>query len=321
MFGIYTKILSLFYCCHNLTHFCYNVTLLVCFIIVTTLHLFVTMLLFFVTMLLAQCYTSLSQCYFSCFARFSTHVMFRMNDFDYMHCFYDIPRAYCLFLLKFLIVYQKYFSLFLSRLHSNSFCLLITNGFDDVPLVVVILLDDNSGTHCTGRKLLSWTFISSVHSSLLSSLNVSLNLVFDRKLCLRDVFYLLHSFPCLIALAVMNFIHLAMLCLSWLGIASCWFESWHFLSPFCFNDFCKIISNFRPWYVIQWLHTWINTIVFTHDCSYSFLHNSSRNVSCTHNLSWAITDNVLRVNLTLTPLPPSVYIPYPLVMEFQTLSL
>ena len=147
--------LGLFYNSYNVTFVCHNVTLLCHNVTCTMLHIFVTMLLFFVTMLLAQCYTSLSQCYFSCFARFSTHVMFRMNDFDYMHCFYDIPSAYCLFLLKFLIVYQKYFSLFLSRLHSNSFCLLITNGFDDVPLVVVILLDDNSGTHCTGRKLLS----------------------------------------------------------------------------------------------------------------------------------------------------------------------
>ena len=102
-----------------------------------------------------------------------------MIDFNCMQCVYGIARAYCLFLLEFLIV-QKYFFLFLSRLHSNSFCLLITNGFDDVPLVVVILLDDNSGTHCTGRKLLSWTFISSVHSSSLISLNVVLNL--DRKL-------------------------------------------------------------------------------------------------------------------------------------------
>jgi len=33
-----------------------------------------------------------------------------------------------------------------------------------------------------------------------------------------------------------------------------------FLSPFWFNGFVKLIA-FCPWYVIQWLHTWINKII------------------------------------------------------------
>ena len=45
---------------------------------------------------------------------------------------------------------------------------------------LLLLFDDNSGIRSTGRKLLSWAFISSVHSSSLISLNVVLNL--DRKL-------------------------------------------------------------------------------------------------------------------------------------------
>ena len=44
------------------------------------------------------------------------------------------------FHLNFLIVYQKYFSLFVSGLHSNIFCLLIPDWFNDVPLVIVVLL-------------------------------------------------------------------------------------------------------------------------------------------------------------------------------------
>ena len=89
---------------------------------------------------------------------------------------------------------------------------------------------------------------------------------------------------------------------------SCWVltesQFGYFLSPFCFNGFVKLIV-FCPWYIMQWLHTWLNTIIVKQYCPCSFLHNSSRIVSCTQDLSWDITDNVLRVNLTLTLLTQS----------------
>ena len=43
-----------------------------------------------------------------------------------------------------------------------------------------------------------------------------------------------------------------------------------------------------------------NTIIVKQYCPCSFLHNSSRNVSGTHDLLWDSSDNVLRLNLTLT---------------------
>ena len=45
-----------------------------------------------------------------------------------------------------------------------------------------------------------------------------------------------------------------------------------------------------------------NTTIVKQYCPCSFLHNSSRNVSCTYDLLWDSSDNVLRVNLTLTQL-------------------
>jgi len=50
----------------------------------------------------------------------------------------------------------------------------------------------------------------------------------------------------------------------------------------------------------------IVTIIVKHYCPCSFLHNSSKSVSYAHNSSWDSSYNVLRFNLTLTPLPPSV---------------
>ena len=70
------------------------------------------------------------------------------------HDFYDISRA-CVFVIIRPGIHQEFLFLVLSRLHLNSFCLLIPDYFKDVPLVVVVLLDDKSGIHHTDRKLLS----------------------------------------------------------------------------------------------------------------------------------------------------------------------
>ena len=48
------------------------------------------------------------------------------------------------------------------------------------------------------------------------------------------------------------------------------------------------------------LHMNNNTIIVKEYCPCSFLQNSSGNVSCTRDLLWDSSDNVLRVNLTLT---------------------
>jgi len=101
---------------------------------------------------------------------------------DWLHAMISWHIKGICFLFKSPKILHLHSFLLLLRLHPNSFFLFIPDWFDDVPLVAVVLLDDNSGIHCTGKKLLSWTFISSVHSSSLSPLNVLLNLAIDGKL-------------------------------------------------------------------------------------------------------------------------------------------
>ena len=75
------------------------------------------------------------------------------------------------------------------------------------------------------------------------------------------------------------------------------------LSPFCFNSFCEI-NSFLPLVcypmVLHINKRNNNTIIVKQYCPCSFLHNSSRNVSCTRDLLWDRCDNVLRLNLTST---------------------
>ena len=146
---LYTQFLVYFI---NVTtlHICYNVTFFVCFIVVTKLHLFCHNVTD--TMLHNLCHNvtgtmlpkSLSQCYYNFFRNlcsplshmllYTWLILIACNDLmtyqGHIACFY----------LNFLIVYQKYFSLFVSGLHSNIFCLLIPDWFNDVPLVIVVLL-------------------------------------------------------------------------------------------------------------------------------------------------------------------------------------
>jgi len=106
-----------------------------------------------------------------------SHVSLRRIDFSWIQWFSWHSKGILLVFTWISNSSSQIFLFVLSRLHSNIFCLLVPDWFDDLSLVVVVLLDDNSGIRSTGRKLLSWAFISSVHSSSLSSLNVVLPLI------------------------------------------------------------------------------------------------------------------------------------------------
>jgi len=75
----------------------------------------------------------------------------------------------------------------------------------------------------------------------------------------------------------------------------------YFLSPFRFSDFCQFIVIFLPLSCHYDLYI-LDTIIVKQYCPRSSFHDSSRSVSCTQDLSWDSADNVLRVNLTLTPI-------------------